>query len=126
VILLPAFLFYARSVSSELESNQIVAFQHAPEAAQIAKVTRVCQGHVHRARHVMSHGIDYLNTGTWSPAYRDVECLQPYGRKCFAWIRHAARPEGGESKASERIAQLYEWVVGKGPVLIQREPPPAP
>jgi hypothetical protein len=64
-------------------------------------VSRVVQGHVHLARHTYTEGVEYMNTGTWSPAYRDVECTQPYGRKCFAWIK-----PGEDGK---RVAELYEW-----------------
>ncbi|MGK5083862.1 metallophosphoesterase [Bdellovibrionota bacterium FG-1] len=109
VLLLPGFLFYANSVQSDVEKTQLSAFLHAPQAAQIARVARVCQGHIHREKHVRIDEIEYLNTGTWSPAYRDVECTQPYGRKCFAWIK----PGQGE----DRIAELYEWTA-EGPVLI--------
>jgi UDP-2,3-diacylglucosamine pyrophosphatase LpxH len=104
LFLLPAFLFYASGVTSELESTQNFGFENSPLSAQIAQVSRVCQGHVHRARHIFNGGIEYINTGTWSPAYRDVECTQPYGRKCFAWIK-----PGSEGADQPRVSELYEW-----------------
>jgi hypothetical protein len=51
------------------------------------------------------NGVEYLNTGTWSNAYRDVECTQPYGSKCFAWIKPG--PDG------KRVAELYVWKDGE-------------
>jgi hypothetical protein len=57
-------------------------------------------GHTHLEHHVDIAGVDVLNTGTWSPAYRDVECTEPHGRKCFAWVRPG---EDG------RVADLMEW-----------------
>jgi UDP-2,3-diacylglucosamine pyrophosphatase LpxH len=102
VALLPAFLFYARSVESDVSKTLRQAFVLAPQSARIAQVKRVIQGHVHLAQHSRNEGIEYLNTGTWSPAYRDVECTQPYGKKCFAWVKPG--PLEGQ-----RIAELYEW-----------------
>ena len=114
LILLPSFIFYAKSIQSEVEVTQISAYYHAPLAAEIVNVKRVCQGHIHRARHALmpgsafSHGIEYLNTGTWSPAYHDVECTQPYSQKCFVWIRPGA---------GERVAALYEWANGEATLV---------
>lgn len=102
VLLLPAFIFYARSVQSELGNTLLQAFELSPQSARIAGVSRVIQGHVHLARHTYRENTEYLNTGTWSPAYRDAECTESYGKKCFAWLKPS--PSGGN-----RIAELYEW-----------------
>lgn len=110
VVLMPAFLFYARSVESDVSTTLRQAFVLAPQSARIAHVSRVIQGHVHLARHTHHEDIEYLNTGTWSPAYRDVECTQPYGKKCFAWLR--PRASGG------RTAELYEWREDNSAVLL--------
>lgn len=111
VLLMPLFIFYARSVRSEVEITQEAAFELAPLSAQITKVKRIVQGHTHLEKHSRVEGVEVLNTGTWSPAYRDVECTQPFGRKCFAWIK-PGNPGGS------RVAELYEWTEG-GPVLIR-------
>ena len=111
LLLLPPFLFYAKSVTSEVSSSQNSGFMHAAQAAEIAGVRRVCQGHVHVARHLFNDGVEYLNTGTWSAAYHDVECTQPYGRKCFAWIKPSGVAGG------HRVAELYEWTES-GPKII--------
>ena len=102
---MPIFIFYARSVESSVSSSLFHAFELAPQSAHIAHVSRVVQGHVHLARHTYRETIEYLNTGTWSPAYRDVECTQPYGKKCFAWIK------AGED--GKRSAELFEWKDGE-------------
>lgn len=109
-ILTPAFLFYARSVRSEVERSLKGAFSVAPTVAKITGVRRVINGHTHLATHTSTEGIEYLNTGTWSPAFRDVACTEPYGQKCFAWIR----PE-----AEGRVAELIEWT----PEFARREAP---
>lgn len=101
--LLPMFIFYARTVKPEVAETQRQALTAAPLAARLAGVSRTIQGHTHIEGHCWLDGIEYLNTGTWSPAFHDVECTQPFGRKCFAWIR-----PGGPTGRS-RIADLLEW-----------------
>ena len=100
-IMIPVFMSYAQSVDSEVDKTQTASFEMVPLSARIAKVSRVIHGHIHRERHSWIENIEYLNTGTWSPAFRDVECTQPFGRKCFAWIK----PQGTGGRTSE----LYEW-----------------
>jgi UDP-2,3-diacylglucosamine pyrophosphatase LpxH len=107
---LPAFIFYAQSVTSDVGRVQKTAVKRAPAAAKIAGVRRVVHGHTHKEAHSLYKGIEVLNNGTWSPAYHDVECTQPYGRKCFTWIRptdsgHGTPGDGGEGRTST----LYEW-----------------
>jgi len=113
-ILIPVFLSYAQSVDSELEKTQIVSRQMTPYSAKIVGVNRVIHGHIHREAHTKIDGVEYLNTGTWSPAFKDIECTQPFGRKCFAWIR-------GDGSGGPRVASLMEWK-GQGQVeVISRE-----
>lgn len=105
VLLMPMFIFYARSVQSEVTSTQNTAMEMSSLSARITKVKRIIQGHTHDELHRVfkeADPVEVLNTGTWSPAYHDVECSQPYGRKCFAWIRT-------QENSSQRLAQLYEW-----------------
>ena len=104
-LLLPIPIFYARSVRSEVLRCQAIARESAPTAAKLARVGRVVHGHTHREMHQppeKTNGVEYLNTGTWSPAFHDVECTKPFGRKCFAWIRPLAGSPG-------RTASLFEW-----------------
>lgn len=103
MIVMPIFFFYYGQVKSEIEATLRVMFKMVPYSAQIARVTRVVHGHTHREMHAWIGGVEVLNTGTWSPAFKDVECTKPVGKKCFAWIR--PRPTG-----SGRIADLYEWL----------------
>ena len=109
-LLLPVFVFYARSVNTSIYKVQRTALKRVPASARLAGVVRVVHGHTHREKHRVYKGIEVLNNGTWSPAFHDVECTRPYGRKCFTWIR----PEGEASADPaethvERVARLYEW-----------------
>jgi hypothetical protein len=103
--LVPAFIMYARNIESEVVDTQRAAFRMAPLSAQITRLNRIVQGHTHIEEHRNNGAVEVLNTGTWSPAYHDVECRQPYGRKCFAWIKHPS-----SDQSSSRVAGLYEWV----------------
>lgn len=102
VVILPFFIFYAKNVSSDMQKVQKLILGRVPISAQVTKVSRVVHGHTHIDVHTELEGVEYLNTGTWSPAYYDMECTQPYGRKIFAWIKP-------KSKGEARIAGLYVW-----------------
>jgi UDP-2,3-diacylglucosamine pyrophosphatase LpxH len=112
-LLMPFFIFYARSVESELVVFERKAIEAVPMAARLVGVNRVVQGHSHLERHETIGGVDHLNTGTWSFAYHDVECTRPYGRKCFAWLKPSP-------VQATREAALFEWTA-RGPVLIESE-----
>lgn len=110
-LLLPLLIFYSRSVTSDVYRAQKSAFASIPIVAKITGVSRIIHGHTHREDHFRSESVEYLNTGTWSPAYLDVECTKPHGRKCFAWIK--PNPSG-----TGRVSDLYEWKESK-PILIE-------
>jgi len=109
-LFLPAFIFYSHRVDSDIFKVQRTAFRRAPIAAKIAGVKRVVHGHTHRETHAYYKGVEVLNNGTWSPAFYDVECTQPHGRKCFTWIRRepGSRNRSGEEDR-QRTAGLFEW-----------------
>ena len=101
-VLMPWVIRYARGVESENEEAQKGALEKLDLSSQIAGVSRVVHGHTHRQMHRWIGGVELINTGTWSPAFHDVECTQPYGLKCFAWIRPGER-------GAPRQASLFEW-----------------
>lgn len=98
---LPPFIFYARSIDSDVNNVDRTVRQRLGTLARIARVDRVVMGHTHRERHTAHDGVELLNPGTWSPAFRDPECQVPYGRKCFVWIR--------PGDDSERVAEVHHW-----------------
>ncbi len=101
LILLPPFAFYARSVNSDVGNTNRSVARRLPTALRIAGVRRAVIGHTHQEGHEAWPSSELINTGTWSPAFEDVEYTRPFGRKCFAWIR----PDGD----GPRIAELLEW-----------------
>jgi hypothetical protein len=113
---MPFFVFYARSVRSELHEENVQApSRYVTLSSRVAGVRRVVHGHTHHETHTWTGGasspensqnsaVELINTGTWSPAFSDFECTQPFGRKPFAWIRPI---NPGQSR--DRVAELREW-----------------
>lgn len=99
--LLPLYVAYARGIRSEVAGTEAVIKERLGELARIARVSRVVVGHTHRAAARSIEGVQYFNTGHWSPAFDDVECTEPVGLHAFAWI--APQPNG------EREATLRVW-----------------
>ena len=102
VLLTPLLYFYSRDITSEVANSTGEALKQAPLIAQVTKTKRVVFGHTHREMHTFVDSTEVLNTGTWSPAFKDPECREPFTKRCFAWIR----AENGEDS---RVAKLYYW-----------------
>lgn len=85
-IFLPFFLFYSRSVMSMVSSFKEPDDRILAITAVITKVKRVVYGHTHRARHEIIGAVEHLNSGTWSPAFEDVEYKKPVEQRNFVWI----------------------------------------
>ena len=94
------FLFYASRVRSDVDQTERAIAERLPTLAAVAGVGRVVMGHTHIEKHLRGP-VEYINTGNWSPAFLDVDCTQPFGQKCFAWIRPT---DGGG-----RVAELRVW-----------------
>lgn len=105
LLLLGPFLFYARSVRSEIHQLERNLRHKVPLAAKVAGVRRIVFGHTHRERHVRIDGIEVLNPGTWSPAFEDVACTRRVGRRAVVRIV----PDGPQG----RIGRLDEWRTGR-------------
>lgn len=103
-IFVPFFIFYAKSVRPSTAAYKEPKEHILQLTSQIARVKRVVYGHTHIVRHEMIEDVEHLNCGTWSPAFSDVECTKPIGRKTYVWIEPG--PEG-------RQAQLLEFDGGK-------------
>lgn len=85
-LFIPFFLFYARSVSSLVSEYKEPNEALLSRQAEIAQVKRVVYGHTHIARHEYYGFVEHLNSGTWSPAFTDVECTESYERNHYVWI----------------------------------------
>ena len=102
ILMTPILFFYSRGIKSEVIKSTEEALKQAPLIAQITKTTRVVFGHTHREMHTYVDLTEVLNTGTWSPAFKDPECREPFTKRCFAWIRSPGQDQAREAK-------LYYW-----------------
>ncbi len=94
-VLLPPFVLYARGVDSYISYYKRPNEQILTTAGLITQVTRVIYGHTHEVLHELIGGMEHLNSGTWSPAFADVECTLSQDSKTFIWIY----PEGANRSA---------------------------
>ncbi|MCS6838487.1 MAG: metallophosphoesterase [Bdellovibrionaceae bacterium] len=102
LLLAPFFIFYSKFVFSQVgyfkEPNDAILFQ----AARICEVSRIVHGHTHEVRHELRGNVEYLNAGTWSPAFTDVECTNKIDTKTFVWIE----PHLPQRRASVQIFEV--------------------
>jgi len=105
-LFLPFFIFYAKSIKPQTVSYKEPKERILSTSGQITQVFRVIYGHTHTLRHEWHGEIEHLNCGTWSPAFADVECTVPVGKKSFVWL--APDAEGTEA----RKAHLMEFSQG--------------
>jgi UDP-2,3-diacylglucosamine pyrophosphatase LpxH len=113
-LFVPFFLFYARSVTSEVHNFKEPQERAMALAGLIANVGRIIYGHTHIVRHEMIGPIEHLNSGTWSPAFADVECEKPVGQKTFVWIYPG---ENGQREARVYLilkGEIHEVFGGAG------------
>jgi UDP-2,3-diacylglucosamine pyrophosphatase LpxH len=107
---MPFFVFYAQSITSKLDEEVVQApSRSVAVSSRLAKVSRVVHGHTHYEAHRLVDGVELLNSGTWSPGFKDLECTKPYGRTPFVWIRPPAPEEVQDGARARRVAELREW-----------------
>ena len=99
LISIPFFIKYAHGVSSDVHANQDMALEHSPLSAKACGVGRIIMGHTHHEKHKVLQGLEYLNTGTWSPIFNDLECTEILEKQLFVWI----------NPNKDREAALYSW-----------------
>ena len=85
-ILLPPFMLYARGVDSYVSYYKRPNEQILTTSSLVCNVTRVIYGHTHDVRHELIGGVEHLNSGTWSPAFADVECTIAQDSKTYIWL----------------------------------------
>ncbi len=86
LIFAPFFMFYSKSVVSNVSEFKEPYERTLSAQGLIAGVSRVVYGHTHLALHQMIGPIEHLNSGTWSPSFKDVECTQRHGKMTLVWI----------------------------------------
>ncbi len=112
LVFVPYFIFYSRTFESKVMDFKEPEERTLSMAGQITGTKRVIYGHTHIVRHEMFGPIEHLNSGTWSPAFKDVECIEKEEQRTFVWIEPHLKGE----KNAPRYANLFQ-MTDKGPVL---------
>jgi UDP-2,3-diacylglucosamine pyrophosphatase LpxH len=61
--------------------------RRARQVAKVHKASAVVFGHTHNPEGMWQEGVFYGNTGSWSAAYRDVECKEPlFEERPLVWL----------------------------------------
>lgn len=110
-LLLPFFMFYSKSIVSMVSSYKEPEERTLAMAAAITKVKRIVFGHTHQVRHEMIGAVEHLNSGTWSPAFLDVECTKSHDQKTYIWLE--------PSTQNERKATLLMFKDGESKEIFQ-------
>lgn len=110
----PFFIFYSRTVTSEIPEYKKPKERILTMASLITGVNRIIHGHTHIVRHEIIGPIEHLNSGTWSPAFTDVECSVQIAQKTYVWL--------SPSKSGARTAELFEFVEGASRRAFGRKP----
>jgi UDP-2,3-diacylglucosamine pyrophosphatase LpxH len=96
------FTYYAHGISTDIHLNQNQGKKRGVLSCKICNVKRIILGHTHfPEKKKLKDNIEYLNSGTWSYYFQDIECTNKINKKHFIWIK------GNEDK--EREANLLIW-----------------
>lgn len=114
-LFIPFLIFYSRSFQSQVFTHKAPKTRVFKMASQITRVKRIVYGHTHIWMHKHFGEIEHLNSGTWSPAFSDVECTKPFYKRTFVWIEKIESQE-------DREAKLYEFKDGTSSQLFGQRP----
>lgn len=104
LFLAPFFIFYSSTGSSGIKGSKDPGEQRLRWIGILTSTNRIVFGHTHITKHELIGSIEYLNPGSWSPIFKDIECKEPLTK--YAYIKIV--PDG-----EARSASLKEWVAGE-------------
>ena len=102
LLFLPFFVFYSKTITSDVQKVKEPKEKILTLSSLITGVNRVVYGHTHKALHEIIGPVEHLNSGTWSPNFKDVECTVVNSRRNYVLIK---RPPNQE----KRVASLEVW-----------------
>ncbi len=105
LLLAPLFFSYSYSVTSAMFNMTLLSVQQARLIAKITGCRRIVLGHSHEPEVRQLGETTYLNSGFWSPAYAEPECINRLGEPTFVWIK-------GDHDGGRRSAELLGWPPG--------------
>lgn len=104
LFLAPFFIFYSSTGNSGIKDSKDPGEQRLRWISILTGTSRVIFGHTHAVRHELVGSVEYLNPGSWSPIFKDIECREPLTK--YAYIKISPGAKG-------RVASLKEWIEGK-------------
>lgn len=104
LLLAPFFIFYSSTVVNGIKGSKDPGEQRLRWLSLLTQTHRVVFGHTHIVKHEIIGSVEYLNPGSWSPIFEDIECKRPLTR--FAFVKISPSGKG-------RISTLKEWKDGK-------------
>lgn len=102
LLFLPFFVFYSKTITSDVQKVKEPKEKILTLSGLITGVNRVVYGHTHRALHEIIGPVEHLNSGTWSPNFKDVECTIVNTQRNYVLIRKLPHHE-------TRVASLEVW-----------------
>jgi UDP-2,3-diacylglucosamine pyrophosphatase LpxH len=105
LLLSPVVFIYAHSVHSSVFATPLLSKPSAKLLSTITGVNRIVLGHNHVPECSKFDDVEYLNSGSWSPAYSEPECINRIGTPTFVWI-------GENEHKTRRTATLWRWPNG--------------
>lgn len=102
LLFLPFFVFYSKTITSDVQKVKEPKEKILTLSGLITGVNRVIYGHTHRALHEIIGPVEHLNSGTWSPNFKDVECTIVNSQRNYVLIRKLPHHE-------TRVASLEVW-----------------
>lgn len=103
-LLFPAFLSYSFRVSPQNIEDQLLTKARAELLHQITGVSNVVFGHTHGPKSEQIGPVTYVNSGFWSPAFKEPTCDTRIGTQTFVWLK--------PNPAGTRVPRLLEWPPG--------------
>jgi UDP-2,3-diacylglucosamine pyrophosphatase LpxH len=105
ILLSPVVFIYAHSVHSSVFAAPLLSKKAAKLLSTVTGVKRIVLGHNHVPECSELDDVEYLNSGFWSPAYSEPECINRIGTPTFVWI-------GEIENKNRRTATLWRWPEG--------------
>ncbi len=100
LLLAPFFIFYSSTVKNKENVFRDPGEQRLRWISIVTNTSRVVFGHTHIVKHELRGSVEFLNPGSWSPVFKDIECRKILTR--YAYIKIS--PLG-----KDRVASLKEW-----------------
>jgi UDP-2,3-diacylglucosamine pyrophosphatase LpxH len=87
-ILLPSLMVYSSSIKSKVFDSPLLTEERAELIVKITGVKNVVMAHTHMPECCSIGAVQYINTGSWAPAFSDAECKNKINEHMFVRIEN--------------------------------------